>query len=152
MQTSLQPPWPQHTRIPGHRSMFQELGPREQGPTPGCWHPCPPSAHVRGAEQGDGSVTGGGESVPTGQSPHMKQTHFAVGRQHPLCLHPYTAWPHLLPTQSPGSMRLYLLTTNAPYNPEHPAGKQFACCVVIFEWSSVFFSPHSPLSILKQVA
>lgn len=63
-------------------------------------------AHIHGAEQGNQPVVGGRELVPTGHSPHMQQTHSAVGRRHPLCQRPHSAWPHLLPTEPPGSGEL----------------------------------------------
>lgn len=136
-------------------SLFQEAGTQAAGVTPSFRRPCPPSAqraHVQGAEPGDGPVAGGGETVPTGQSPHMQQTHSAVGRQLPLCLHPYTTWPHPLPAQPPGSMRPHLLTANAPHGPEHPAGRHLLVAWYLWRSSCILFSLRFPQSSPKQVA
>lgn len=115
----------QSTRSPFQRHAWgsPDPGSRQQGLALGFWHTCPlwPRGCVsKKQSREDGPAAAGGwragQPVPIGQSPHMQQTYSAVGRRHPLCLYPHSAWPHLLPIEPPGSMGLCI--SSPPTHPE----------------------------------
>lgn len=156
------PAWQKATGYQSSTGMLEEAqthtaGSRQQGLDLGCRCTCPPLAQrtgFQGAEQGGWASGRGwqeeGGLCQVGKAHTCSKHALHLADDTPFTVPPQSTWPHLLPTEPPGSVGL--CTSSLPICPETQSAQlagshfhqQIAYCMVMFETVKHVFLPVYP--------